>query len=268
MPEEKQEITSQEEASTKDGSAPDTDNAEGSIFENMTPEELRAALAEKDKSYKELHSKVGQMSGELGELRTLRERVENDNKLATVLETAQQLASKKDDEPKFDYEEWENKIVEKAAENPGEALKEALRTMGSWDKQVEQGIESKYQGVIDELRSQVSSLAEVVETTTPDYQQNKELIEKFKKEYGMDTKKAKALAKEVRDMVPESQRAEPPVGVTPSRVVPPQKKEEKPWTDDDVQRWQAEGRSEQFIDMMKAKRERDAQLTPEDRENF
>jgi len=266
MPDEKTETTTQAVASTEDGSAPTLDNAEESLFENMTPEELRVELSNKDKSYKELHSKVGQMSGELGELRKIREKAEMDGKLASVLDVANQLVADKNKEPERNYEEWEAKIIEEAQENPAEALKKAMRAQSAWSAEDRKAIEDKYGSVISELKSQISGLAEKYETTTPDYQENKELIEKFRSK-GMNVADAKAMAKEVREtLTPE--RTQPPQGVNPTRTVTPDKPAEKPWTDEDVQKWERQGESPEFIEKMKEKRERDAILTDEEKENF
>lgn len=255
-------------ASTEDvGSAPDTDNAEETIFENMTPEELKAAVLEKEKQYKQLHSKVGQMSGELGELRKLREQVANDNKLASVLESVQALAAKREEKPQFDWEAYETQLADKMAENPAEATKDLLKTMNAWMTEDREKVKGEAVKEIQALKSELQKVMEVVETTTDDYKENKELIEKFRAK-GMSLSDAKAMAREVRELMPDTSRTLPPTGVTPNRVVAPDKKAESAWSKDDVQRWQSEGRSEQFIEMMKIKMERDASLTDEDKENF
>jgi uncharacterized protein YbaA (DUF1428 family) len=268
MPDTKAETTSHAEASNRDGSAPDMDNAEGAIFDSMTPEELKSAVLERDKQYKELHSKVGQMSGELGELRKLKEQVSMDNKLASVLESVQNLTAKKDEKPVFDWDAYEAQLSEKMAENPAEATKDLLKTMNAWMTEDREKVKGEAFKEMSALKSELQKIMEVVETTTDDYKENKELIEKFRAK-GMSLKDAKVMAKEIREIIPSSdQRTLPPTGVTPSRVVAHERKAEPAWSNDDVARWKNEGRSETFIEMMKVKMERDAQLTDEDRENF
>ena len=72
------------------------------------------------------------MSGELGDLRKYREGAETDNKLASVLEVANNLVAEKDKKPEFNYEAWESSVIEEAQENPGLALKKALRAQAGW----------------------------------------------------------------------------------------------------------------------------------------
>jgi len=267
MPEEKPGTTSQADALNKVGSAPDTDKADEAIFDNMTPEELKAAVLERDKQYNELRSMHSRQDSELGELRKLKEQVENDNKLATVLESVQALATKKEEKPQFDWEAYSATLAEKMAENPSEGTKDLLNTVNAWMAEDREKVKGEALQEIQSLKQQMAQMSELVETTTDDYKENKELIEKFR-EKGLSLKDAKAMAKEVRDMMPQERSATPPVGITPNRVIAPESKSETPWSNDDVARWKAEGHSERFIEMMKAKLERDAELTDEDKDNF
>ena len=269
MPEDKSETTSLEGASTtKDGSAPDKDNAEGSIFDNMTPEELKSALSEKAKSYDELHSKVGQMSGELGELRSFRKEVAGESKLADAVSAVKEMVAEKAKEPELDYEAWEAKMMAEYDENPAETFKKAMRAQSSWSAQDKKSLEEKYEAKFSDLEKRYEQMGETLETTTEDYKENKELIEKLRAK-GMSVKDAKAFAKDIREnLMPDAERTPPPGGISPTRVVAPEQKDVKPWTDDDVARWTAEGRSETFIANMKAKWERDANLTDKEKGEF
>jgi len=256
------------DAHTIDGSTPETDNVEGSIYDNMTAEELKAAVLEKEKGYKELHSKMGQMSGEVGELRKLKERIETDNKLADVLKVATELTANKDKKPEFDYEAWEASLLEEAQENPGLALKKALRAQASWSAQDKAELKSQYEKEMSEMKQLVASLGEVVETTTPEYQQNKELIDKLR-DKGMSIKDAKAFAKEIRESMPAiEERRTPPSGISPTRVIAPEKKQEAVVSKEEIAKWESEGKSAEFIETMKWKRQRDANLTDAEKENF
>lgn len=254
------------EAHAKDGTAPETDNADGSIFDNMTPDELKAAFLEKEKSYKELHSKVGQMSGELGQLRQLRKEMEGESKLADAVSAVKALVADKDKKPEFDYEAYEASLAEKMAENPAEAAKDLLRTVNSWMNQDRAKLKGESVSEIQALKAQLKELSEAVETTTPDYNENKELIEKLRSK-GMSIKDAKAFAKEIRETMPQGERRIVPTGINPTRVASSEKS--KPVVSkDDIERWKSEGRSEDFIANMMWKRERDAKLTQAEKENF
>ena len=246
-----------------EGQAPDTDNAEGSIYDNMTAEELREAVLEKEKGYKELHSKMGQMSGEVGELRKLKQSLEADNKLADVLKVATELAANKDKKPEQTYEELEASIIEEAQENPGAAMKRFMRTNASWAAQDQRATASK----IEALEARLAQMGEVVQTTDEDYKQNKELIEKLRGK-GMSIADAKAFAKDIRSEYAPETRLTPPGSISPNRVVARDKPAPKPWTEEDVARWKANGESDGFIENMKFKRERDAALTAEQKDNF
>ena len=265
MPDEKTEITPNG-TSTEDGSAPNADNAEGTIFDNMTPEELKAAVLEKDKQYSELRALKDRQVSELGELRKLKEQKENDNKLASVLEAATNLASQKDKKPELDYEAVEAEIAELMNETPAEAAKKMMRLQSAWSAQDRKAIEDKYEKELAEIRSVMTNLKEAYETTTDDYKENKELIEKFR-EKGMSVADAKAMAKEVRELMPASERQIPPQGINPTRTVEPQKKAEPAYTDEDVKKWEAT-LSAEGVEKMKWKAERDAALTDEQKEDF
>jgi hypothetical protein len=253
--------------STEDGSAPATDNAEETIFDNMTPEELKAALVEKDKGYNELRTLKDKQISELGELRKFREQAESDGKLASVLEAATKLAADKEKKPELDYEAIEAEIADMMQETPAEAAKKMMRLQSAWSAQDRKAIEDKYEKELTDLRSVVTSLKDAYETTTDDYKENKELIEKFR-EKGMSVADAKAMAKEVRDMMPASERTQPPPGVNPTRTVTPPAKKEPSWTEDNVAEWKAMGLSDDSIEKMKWKADRDANLTEDDRGNF
>jgi DNA repair exonuclease SbcCD ATPase subunit len=229
---------------------------------------LKAKLLEREKSYKELHSKVGQMSGELGELRKLREQVATDDKLAKVLEAATSLAAKREEKPAFDWDAYEASLADRMAEDPKEATKDLLKTMNAWMVQDREKVKGEAVKEIQTLKEQLSQVMEIVETTTDDYKENKELIEKLRKDGGLSVKKAKALAKELRDLMPASQRATPPTGISPTRVVPPEKRQELPYTDEDIKSLRDAGESEEVIEALKAKWVRDAQLSDMDRKRF
>ncbi len=265
MPEEKPEIIP-DGTSTDDSSAPEKDNAGEAIFDNMTPEELKAAVLERDKQYSELRALKDRQVSELGELRKLKEQMANDDKLASVLEAATNLASQKDKKPELDYEAVEAEIAELMNETPAEAAKKMMRLQSAWSAQDRKAIEDKYEKELSDLKSVVSGLKDAYETTTDDYKENKVLIEKFR-EKGMSVADAKAMAKEVRELMPESERTTPPPGINPTRTVEPPKKAEPAYTDDDVKRWEA-SLSPEGVEKMKWKAERDAALTEEQKENF
>ena len=265
MPDTELETTSQVDASATDGKAPDTDNA--TSFEDMSPEELKAEIVKRDEQYANLRSMDSRKDNELGELRKLKDSLDTDNKLANVLSSVKDMVADRDKKPRQTYEELEAEIMLEAQENPAEAMKKFMRTNLGWSEQDKQANEQKYGKVIDELKSQISGLAEVVETNSPDYQDNKDLIEKLR-DKGMSIADAKAFAKGiVAEYAPET-RQTPPVGIDPTRVVTPEKPAGKPWTDEDVQKWEANGESEEFIAKMKWKRERDANQSEADKENF
>jgi hypothetical protein len=256
-----------EDAHTEDGSAPVTDNAEGTIFDNMTPEELKVAVLEKEKSYKELHSKVGQMSGELGELRSFRKEAEGDNKLASVLTSVKDLVAEKDKKPAFDYPAWEKELMDEAQENPAAAMQKFMRANASWSAQDKKELQTQHDKEMGAIREQLMSLGEVVQTTTPDYQENKELIEKLR-EKGMSIADAKVFAKDIKAEYAPATRQEPPGGINPNRVVAPERKPEAAVTPEEIQAWKDAGETEAFIESMKWKRNRDANLTDDEKGDF
>jgi len=267
MPEEKPEITSQEDASTQDGSAPNTDNAEESLFDNMTSEELKAALVEKDKGYKELHGKMGQMSGELGELRSFRKESEGDAKLADTLSAVKDMVAEKNKEPERDYEAFEAEIIAEAQENPGEAMKRFMRANSSWSAQDKQALQSQHEKEMAEIKAQVGVLADAYQTTTDDYKENKELIEKFRSK-GMSIADAKAMAKDVREMIPV-ERTTPPSGIDPTRtIVPDSKKQtEARYSAEEIADMKAR-LPDDVVDALIEKANRDSNLTDKEKEDF
>ena len=257
------------DAHKSDGSpSADAGSVDVSVFDNMSVEELKEQLAEKSKSFNALHTKMGEMSGELGQLRSFRKEIEGESRLAEAVSAVKSLVEEKNKEPELDYEAFEAEIMAKAEENPSEAFKDLLRTTNSWQLESENKLKSQHEKEMAEVREQLSALAEAYQTTTDDYKENKELIETLRKDGGMTLAKATQLAKEIRSKMPESQNATPPASVNPTRTVIQDKSNAQPWTNEDVQRWQAEGRSEQFIEMMKWKRERDAGLSDKDKEQF
>jgi hypothetical protein len=267
MPEDKPETTSQADASTQNGSAPDTDNAEGSLFDNMTSEEQKSAFAEKAKSFDELHAKMGQMSGELGELRSFRKESEGESKLASAVSAVKDLVAEKEKKPELDYEAFEAQILEEAAENPGEAMKKFMRVNSSWADRDKAELKAEHEKEMGDIKSQISVLAEAYQTTTPDYQENKELIEKFRGK-GMSIADAKVMAKEIRDMLPESQRTTPPSGVDTSRTVIPERKQtEARYSVEEIADMKAR-MPEEVVEALIQKAERDSGLTAKQKEDF
>jgi len=266
MPEDKPETTSQADASTQNGSAPNTDNAEGSLFDNKTSEEIKAIAVEKDRQYSELHAKMGQMSGELGELRSFRKEAEGESKLASAVSAVKDLVAEKNKTPEQDYEAWEAGVLAEYEENPAEALKKFMRAKSAWGAQDLKGVEDKYSVIVDELRSQISVLNESYQTTTDDYKENKELIEKFRGK-GMSIADAKVMAKEVRDMLPEVHRTTPPSGVDTSRTVIPERKKAERYSAEEQADMKAR-LPEGVFDALMQKADRDANLTDDQKEDF
>lgn len=257
-----------EDVRNEDGSASvDTGSADGTIFDNMTPEELKAAALEKARQASELEKKLGQQGSELGELRKLREKLEMQNPMVEAVNSLKEFVAKKEEKPAFNYEAWEAQIIEKAQENPGEALREALRATSSWSAQDRQALEEKYEKRLSDMMARMDAMSEVVETTTDDYRENKELIEKLRKEGGLTMAKAKALAKDLRALMPAEQRTLPPSGINPTRVVR-QEQVQKPYTQEDIDDLRQQGYDDVIIEQLKAKWERDAKLTEDQRRMF
>ena len=240
----------------KEGSVPDEGKTDVKFFENFeSAEELQ-------KAYKELQHKLGEQGNELGSLRQALKAKEQEDRIAQALEKVGTL-SKKDEEPAFDYAAYEAKLAEQMAENPQAATKDLLKTVNAWMVQDRQKAISVADTKIKELESKLSGVTDIMETLTDDYRENKPLIEKLRAE-GLPISKAKKVAKEILSALPES-RILASTGVSPTRTTRPEEKKVSAVTEEDIAMWKAEGLPDESIARLKAKYERLAEASKENK---
>jgi len=255
---------------TKDGSeSAGAGSSEETIFDNKTPEEIKALAIEKDKEHRELSTKMGQISGELSELRNFRKDAEGESKLAEAVTAVKDMVADNNKEPKLDYDAWEAGVLAEYEENPQEALKKFMRARSSWAAEDLKGVEDKYGKLVSELQSQIGTLTEAYQTTTDDYKENRELIDTLRKDTGLSVAKATALAKTIRDQMPEAQRTTPPSGIDPTRtIVPDSKKQtEARYSAEEIAEMKAR-LPDDVVDALIEKANRDSNLTDKEKEDF
>jgi len=242
------------------GIAPETDKADTSkFFENFeTADDLK-------KAYKELQQKLGQQGSELGELRQAIKAKEQEDRFAQVTEKLSSLIQEKE-KPAVDWKAYSDRLAEEMAERPQQATKQLLETVNAWMTEDRQKTQSFAEQKVKALEQALSGIVEKMETMDDDYKAHKGMIDKFVAE-GMSISKAKKLAKEVMKDMP-SMRNEPPVNVSPTRVVQTARKSEPVMTAEDIAFLKAQGSSDAEIEMLKAKWERDRALTDAERKRF
>lgn len=242
------------------GIAPEQDKADTSkFFENFeTADDLK-------KAYKELQQKLGQQGSELGELRSAIKAKEQEDRFAQVTEKLSSLIQDKKN-PEINWKEYSSRLGGKMAEQPQEATVELAEAVSNWIADDTRKVQTFAEQKVKALEQTLAAIVEKMETMDDDYKAHKGMIDKFVAE-GMSITKAKKLAKEVIKDIP-SMRNEPPVNVSPTRVVQTAKKSEPVMTAEDIALLKAQGSTDAEIEMLKAKWERDRSLTEAERKRF
>lgn len=173
------------------------------------------------KSYSEVEKEKGRLADELGQLRSKVELLSRQSKLEDAISTLAENSKVNKEEPPIDFDAWADKLAQEH-NLPKEAIKEIASMPANWVKQSDNKHRAEFEELKKFFEDKIARLAENQERLDPDYQQNRELIDKMVAK-GISMSVAKSIVKDLvgssdNSSTPVSTRTEPPVTVTPTRT--------------------------------------------------
>lgn len=209
---------------------------------------------EAEKAWQERESLMGRHADELGRLRqeteTLRAQAEIKDALATLINS-----QKREDAEPIPFEKFEETLAEAARTDPGDGLKKALRATHSWLADAEKKTKTYADEKLSSVQEELKAMRLMVEKLDPDYQANKDIIEKLVSD-GMPIGKAKEWAKRMKVAAEPSQTMTPPGSISGQRVIPKEPAKGNPYllTAEDREVFKSQGMTDEMLNQMDADR--------------
>lgn len=118
-----------------------------------------------------------------------------------------------------DYDQYIAEIGEEFQSDPKAAARKLADLTAFWQSEGQKRINADRETMMAEINSKISSLTDGQVKLTPEYRENKDLIEVLMKDANLDLHQAMKMAGTVRKVAPTvMQRNTPPVSVSQSRV--------------------------------------------------
>lgn len=211
-----------------DGQAQDTtvaaDNAPGQENASVRDQLILGKFKTSDdlaKSYTEVEAEKGRLANELGKLRTEIEAVKSQNEMAKAIASLAEARKPKDEPKDANLEEFLSELeadgVSKAA------AKKLIGLSENWLASTEKKMKDEVEATRKELQELRRQTYDEMERMSPDYQQNKPLIDEMVAG-GMSIASARSLVRKLSEADASApvrlERAVQPSAIAPSRVIP------------------------------------------------
>jgi len=172
------------------------------------------------KSYSEVEKEKGRLAEELGKIRSDMETLKRQSKLEEAVAAIAE-SKKEKPEPAIDLESFLSTTGDELLEKPKDSLKKITGLFNSWLVQSEKNANQRIETLERKLEEATSHTTEAMQRMSPEYQQNKYMVDKMV-EGGMSMAKAIGLVKDLMaadESAPiRLQRAVTPTAITPTRV--------------------------------------------------
>jgi polyhydroxyalkanoate synthesis regulator phasin len=213
-----------------DGQTPDLQSLDGSVpTKDTTPAKTLIFgkykdTTEAEKGFKELEKDRGRLADELGKTRSELDMARRQEKLEAAVEAIARSKEVPKDE-QADFEKFVEEVSGEWIDNPKIAVKRMATLYNDWLSISEKKHSTKIEELEKKFSEFSSRTAENMERMSPEYQQNKYLIDKMVAK-GMSLSDARSLVGELMQADPDApvrlERATQPSAIAPTRVIPTQ----------------------------------------------